>query len=324
LAIARITELQARALSIDAGHRSGKDKALLKGAQNNLEAADKSAKSGRNLTGAAIERTWNNIYAAEVVLLHFATNKNEIAAYGYEVLAFARQHLPNDDLNRLALENILEPQPAPVKLTPLDAANKEIAVHALKAAQMASTIEKLQARSFRNTVYVGTVMLFILAAALAVLGMTMPEKASLCFPSPPTLSTISTICPTGGARAGGYDILLVEIIGVTAAGLTGAVSISRLQGTATPYMIPLALILLKLPAGAVSAVLGLILISAGLIPGLGNLTSQAQVLAWAALFGAGQQAVTHFVDAKGQEVLNSVRMRGLSSGQPPQPPQAQV
>ena len=49
---------------------------------------------------------------------------------------------------------------------------------------------------------------------------------------------------------------------------------------------PLALSSLKLPAGAVSAVLGLILINGGLIPGLDKLNTPGEILAWAALFGA--------------------------------------
>ena len=320
LALARITVLEARKESIAIVRKTPEDAKLLDGVAKSLKTAKEAATKGFNLTGAAVECAWNNIHAAEAVLLRLVDDR-ELRAFGVDVLALARQHLPETDPDRAALETLLvESQPAASKPVYLEPDDREIAVHALMAAQAASTIEKMQARSFRNTVYIGTALLLIVAGGLAALGLTMSNALQLCFPSQPVSPSTSTICPAGGTNAGGYDILVVEIVGLAAASLTAALSISKLQGTATPYMIPLALILLKLPAGAVSAVLGLILIGAGLIPGLDMLTSQVQILAWAALFGAGQQAITRFVDAKGQKVLESVRGPGLSSGESPQLP----
>jgi hypothetical protein len=67
-----------------------------------------------------------------------------------------------------------------------------------------------------------------------------------------------------------------------------------------------ALILLKLPTGALTAVLGLVLLSAGFVPGFSALDSSAQILGWAVVFGASQQLVTGLVDKKAQSVLDSV------------------
>ncbi|MFD9860056.1 hypothetical protein [Streptomyces alboflavus] len=68
----------------------------------------------------------------------------------------------------------------------------------------------------------------------------------------------------------------------------------------------MALALLKLPMGALTAALGLLLIRGGFVPGLSALDSTAQIIAWAIIFGYSQQLFTKFVDNQGQAVLNAV------------------
>ena len=62
--------------------------------------------------------------------------------------------------------------------------------------------------------------------------------------------------------------MLVEFIGMCAAAVAGAISLRHIQGTATPYMVPMVLMLLRLPLGALSALLGIILIRGEFVPGL--------------------------------------------------------
>jgi hypothetical protein len=52
--------------------------------------------------------------------------------------------------------------------------------------------------------------------------------------------------------------------------------------------VPFALIARKLPTGALTAVLGLLLLRGGFVPGLSALDSTGQILAWALIFGAAQ------------------------------------
>jgi hypothetical protein len=103
-----------------------------------------------------------------------------------------------------------------------------------------------------------------------------------------------------------HDIALVMLLGLAGAAVTGAATLRRMRGTSTPYMLLVALILLKLPTGALTAVLGLVLLSAGFVPGFSALDSSAQILGWAVVFGASQQLVTGLVDKKAQSVLDSV------------------
>jgi hypothetical protein len=59
--------------------------------------------------------------------------------------------------------------------------------------------------------------------------------------------------------------------------------------------------------GAITALLGLLLVRGQFIPGLSALDTPAQILSWALVFGFAQQLFTRLVDQQGQTVLNSVR-----------------
>ncbi len=67
---------------------------------------------------------------------------------------------------------------------------------------------------------------------------------------------------------------------------------ATIRGTSTPYSLPVALALLKLPTGALTALLGLLLMRGNFVPGLSALDSSAQIIAWAIVFGYAQQLLT--------------------------------
>src|SRR4051794_25843559 len=102
-----------------------------------------------------------------------------------------------------------------------------------------------------------------------------------------------------------WDIALIEGVGLLAAAVAAAASLSGLGSTATPFRIPLALAVLKLPTGALTAILGLLLMRGGFVPGLGALDTPAQVIAWAIILGYAQQLFTRFVDRYAQSQLNN-------------------
>jgi hypothetical protein len=105
----------------------------------------------------------------------------------------------------------------------------------------------------------------------------------------------------GTAKPG--DLLIVEMVGLAAAAIAGAAAIRR---SADPPS-GTALAMLKLPTGAITAFLGLLLMRGPFVPGLSALDTSAQILAWALVFGYGQQLFTRLVDQQGQTVLNSIR-----------------
>jgi len=88
--------------------------------------------------------------------------------------------------------------------------------------------------------------------------------------------------------------------------LAALLAVRNLRGTSTPYSIPVALAVLKVPAGALTAVAGILLLGGAFAPGLSNLDSQAQILAYALVFGYAQQLLTGFVDNRAQSILDKL------------------
>ena len=108
------------------------------------------------------------------------------------------------------------------------------------------------------------------------------------------------------------DMALIEIIGLIAAVVASIVALRNVRGTSTPYSLSVALALVKIPLGALTAVLGLVLMSGGFVPGLSALDTSAQILAWALVFGFSQQLLTRLVDQRAESLLQSVGGRGAA------------
>jgi CBS domain containing-hemolysin-like protein len=151
--------------------------------------------------------------------------------------------------------------------------------------------------------------------------MLSPSTVPLCF-TPQTGDTITVVCPTQqhSAEKGdgdfddvfrmaatGGDAFTIEALGLTAAAISAATALRNCRGTSTPVAIPIVLAILKLPLGALTAVLGLLLMRGEFVPGLSALDSSAQILAWAVLFGYAQQIFTRLIDQQAHTVLDKVR-----------------
>jgi hypothetical protein len=203
-------------------------------------------------------------------------------------------------------------------------------VTTVRAASSEALRENLRLRSFRNIVVTTTVLLALLAIGVALIGVFAQNLIPLCF-APEEAKEVTVVCPTnqslpfpppqaGDDDAGArdidevvaktttpWDLIVVELVGLTAAAIASAAAISHVKGSSERYGIPVALAALKLPTGALTAVLGLLLMRGQFVPGLSALDTPAQILAWGLVFGYAQQIFTRLVDQQGQSVLNSVR-----------------
>lgn len=127
-------------------------------------------------------------------------------------------------------------------------------------------------------------------------------------------------CPTGagpGAGPAGSDILVVAALGALGGALAATLSIRNLKGTSTPYDVPVALALLKVPLGALTAILALVAIQGDFVPGLSILDSQGQILAYALVFGFAQQAVSRLLDQRAQSLLEGLPGGAATEPAPP-------
>lgn len=262
---------------------------------------------------AAREGVYSNIRNAEVLLIQLVSDE-EAAGRVSEVMALVKDHLGADDPRRVRLDMRLR-SIISGGITPSD---RDLIARALDAAYCSLDDELARVRSLRNILWAATVLVLLGVVSLAVYGATSPSSLSLCFkPGTGSENQVDVVCPTAEYQgkpkdidpsrlADPTDILTIEIAGLIGAALTVIASLRRIRGTDSPYMLPLASAVLKFPTGALSAFLGLLLIRGAFVPGLSDLDSRAQVLAWAAAFGAAQHLVTRLVDSRAQETLSEV------------------
>jgi hypothetical protein len=295
--------------------------------------------------GPLIERAMSNLDAAEAHLLNLAPT-DYIYGQMPCLLRHVRCHLPPTDPARQEFERIAQrlgikdPDHPLVQnpKAPTLAEKEEIVedergkiVTTVRAASSAALREHVRLRSFRNVVVVTSVAMLLLAIGVAIMGLLSPTLIPLCF-APQEAGKTTVVCPT--AESGPFvpvgepaqrgvpmsdidnvvertakplDLMVVELVGLTAAAIATAAAIRRLKGSSERYGLPVALAALKLPTGAITAFLGLLLMRGQFVPGLTALDTSAQILAWALVFGYAQQLFTRLVDQQGQTVLDNVR-----------------
>jgi hypothetical protein len=309
-----------------------------------LEAAREAANAGRLRptkrfhNGALIERAWTNLDAAEASILNVAP-ADYVVGQMPSLLRHVQSHLISTDPRRQELERIAQivdvKDPAHPVLTngkqPPTPADKMKAVTeergaivaAVRGASSAALREQLRLRSFRNVVVFTTLLMTVLAVGVALTGYFHKTWIPLCFaPGVPGKEEVMIVCPTTQSSpfpaeirdiddnikntATPHDLLVVLLVGLTAAAVSTAAAIRRVKGSSDRFFLPVALASLKLPTGAMTAFLGLLLMRGQFVPGLTALDTSAQILAWALVFGYAQQLFTRFVDQQGQSILENV------------------
>jgi hypothetical protein len=301
-----------------------------------LELARSAAKehSGviRSITGSQYERASSNIDAAEADLLQIAPAWY-VRGQMPSLLRHVERHLCGSDRRLKEVQRIADQAG-----DDLTAVERGHIVGAHRAASSACVRQSARVRSFRNVLAVTSFVLVVLAVALAVAGFLHPERVPLCF-EPEAEGLIVVVCPTEQSAyvpalepptglaspdiddivrqtARPADVFTVEAVGLLAAAIAAAAGLRNIRGTSTPFSLPVALAILKLPTGALTAFLGLLLMRGGFVPGLSALDTSAQILAWALVFGYAQQVFTRFVDRQANSVLDSV---GSAEAEPAAP-----
>jgi hypothetical protein len=308
------------------------------------------------LGGAAVERTNSLLDTVESDLLRLAPDpylRGQIP----NLVAHVRTHLPLGDPRRQQVEEV-GTWVARHQGEPLSELHQDQLLSAVRAASLEARREIRRVRSFRNVLFVSAFILTLGVAGMTVVGITSPGRVPVCFAPDDAM----VVCPTAAQpvpqaaapptdsspqadsappdeqsssserqvhidelvreTATSWDIPVVEIVGLLAAALAGAYALRSIQGTSTPYSLPIAAAVLKLPTGALTAVFGLLLMRGGFIPGLSALDTSAQIIAWAVVFGYSQQLLTRFVDQQANSVLETVDtpthpQLGAPSGQQP-------
>jgi hypothetical protein len=255
--------------------------------------------------GTLIEASYQNLHAAEALIAELYSG-GEIDAELPEAVARVEAGLTREDPRRARAQTLRDLPPgelAPAQLR-----------KTIEIGYAAADRKHTRLRSFRNLVLGATGAIGVFVAVFVVIVANNPTWVPLCFM--PDGQASNPVCATGTASASGEDVLIIALLGLLGGALAAAVAIRNLSGTATPYEVPAALALLKLPFGAMTALGVLIAIGGDFVPGLSNLDSQPQILTYALVFGYAQQLLTGLIDRRGESLLAAVPLKDASVPRP--------
>lgn len=252
------------------------------------------------VTGADREYAWSSLRQAEEALL-LIQPEQVVAGKIADVEASAHAHLRVTDPRRRVLEDWVKVWRASEGRRTLSEDDRNLLRMALQAANQTEAEAHGNVRSFRNVLLVTTVALLAVVVAVGVAAFQRPDLVPIC--------AEGLACPPGAQdRADPMGVVQVELFGALGGALAAVVTLSRHRGTRDPHGLPEAQALLKVPAGAATALVAIALLQNGLLPGLAA-QSGGVVAAYAALFGFGQQVATRLVDRQVGSVLNPARSR---------------
>jgi hypothetical protein len=196
------------------------------------------------------------------------------------------------------------PAPLPAdKLTGILGTDQQIASQVMNAACRAEDQQQLQVRHFRGVLFGAATALFVVAVVLWIVGSIHPAYFPLCWPVSGTHSG-TMICPTGGSAPSAADVPLVLGIGALGAALSVALNLTGLNPAGVRFSLTVAQGLNKIVLGAITAVLGIIILRT-VTNEPGFLATQPGLLTAAVVFGYSQQVFTGVIDRQAKALLNA-------------------
>jgi hypothetical protein len=184
----------------------------------------------------------------------------------------------------------------PPPMTTFDQATRE-QLRAIQAAVDDSRMAaQIAVRGYRNA-------LVIAVAVLGAVALTFPGIAALADPGMAVIRADGAGTPVG-ALAG--NLSGVEIWGALGSLVAVIAGLWRLRSSRQPSGLQLAQLALKVPAGALTALFGVLLMQGGIVVQLTAVQAR-QVPAYAILFGFAQEALTRFVDGKAAQLLDDAK-----------------
>ncbi|MBT0994826.1 hypothetical protein KIN34_11095 [Cellulomonas sp. DKR-3] len=167
--------------------------------------------------------------------------------------------------------------------------------YALSVAYGAADREHQQLRVLRDRLlrvaWLTSLALLLVVAA----GTWVPSLFPLC-------SEDQTVCPAGHGAPDPADVGTVAFLGLIGAGLTAVLAIRRARPSTSPYRLMPALGFLRIPLGGIVAVLGVVLVQSGSVPGVVGLADSQQIAVYAIVFGFAQEAVTRLLENRARAV----------------------
>jgi hypothetical protein len=181
--------------------------------------------------------------------------------------------------------------------------DQQVASQVMSAACRAEDQQQLQVRHFRGVLFGAATALFVVAVVLWIVGSIHPVYFPLCWPVSGSHSG-TMICPTGGSAPSAADVPLVLGIGALGAALSVALNLAGLKPAGVRFSLTVAQGLNKIVLGAITAVLGIIILRT-VTNEPGFLATQPGLLTAAVVFGYSQQLFTGVIDRQANALLNA-------------------
>lgn len=193
------------------------------------------------------------------------------------------------------------------KLTDMLGSDQQIAAMALSEANRAEDLQQSEVRRFRNVLLGTFAGLFIVVVVLGIIGNLHPSYFPLCVQKQgAAMGTM--VCPSGSKTASGADLPLVLGIGGIGAALAVARSLAGLKPVGVRYSLSVGQGLVKIAFGAITAMLGIIILSTE--TNIGFLGSQQGLLTTAVVFGYSQQLFTKLIDQQATDLTEAASGTG--------------
>ena len=211
----------------------------------------------------------SHIDAAEARILR-AAPRDHVAAQVPAILDHVRRHLAKDNVQREQTEAIgaaMREQGKTKLDNDVDLTERErrTLVAAFRAASEEERREIMRVRSFRNVLIVSGLLVALLVVLLGFLGAIFYQDVDVCFNPVEAGGGGKIVCPLketsySKGQAGSLDQLTNEtasrwdvpailVLGASAAALSAAVALRQVKGSSTPFSLPVALAVLKIPRG---------------------------------------------------------------------------
>ena len=253
-------------------------------------------------SGADIERTWTAIHSASAALF-MAYDESELPAQAARLRGLLSA-LPNLDW-QLALVteiiNELKQRKEPKRWKRRDKRKEEVSVMRARLRQFhldamdAASSLQVEARTLRNTLLVASGALFLVLLLLGFTHMLNGCIFRIC-----TKVGDHTVCP-GGSSAHSVDVFTVELAGMLGGLLSAVIPLATGERIKTPYRVFNHQMLLKVFAGAATALAGVLLVQSHVISQI-KFGSTATLLGYAVFFGFSQQVLTGLIDKRANEL----------------------
>ena len=242
------------------------------------------------------------------------TGRNEAEAAGVTQTVGQTPAVGNGQTAAPALARTGEQPISITKLTDILGRDQQIAAEAMGDACKAEDQQQFQVSRFRRLLLGTSAALFIVVVFMGIVGNIKPGYFPVCLAEQSVKGTM--ICPTGGHSPSGNDLALILGMGAIGAALAVGTSLAKQKVVVgVRYSLSVAQGLVKVAFGALTAVLGLIILGTQTSDVPGILGTQAGLLTAAVVFGYSQELFTRVIDRQATSLLNAASPSTPPTGQ---------